>query len=175
LPEPEARPVVRRRPAEAYEALRRAADAAPERPRVFLANLGPVATHTARASWATNAFAAGGIAAVGNEGFASPAEAADAFAASGCRIAVLCSSDDVYADQAVAAAQAIKAAGAVRLYLAGDPGDRRAAEGAAGVDEFVHVGVDLVAALQRAHVALDLEPPPGPPAEATTASHGGAR
>ncbi|MFN3216032.1 MAG: methylmalonyl-CoA mutase family protein [Acidimicrobiales bacterium] len=173
--DPEARPVPSRRPAEAYEALRRAADAAPERPRIFLANLGPVATHTARASWATNAFASGGIAAVGNEGFASPAEAADAFAASGCRIAVLCSSDDVYADQAVAAAQAIKAAGAARLYLAGDPGDRRAAEEAAGVDEFVHVGVDLVAALQRAHAALELEPPPGSPAEATTASTGGAR
>ena len=75
----------------------------------------------------------------------------------------------------MAAAEAIKAAGAARLYLAGDPGDRRVAEEAAGVDEFVHVGVDLVAALQRAHAALDLEPPPGPPAEATAATTGGAR
>ncbi len=172
--DPEARPIARRRPAEAYEALRRAADAAAERPRVFLANLGPVAVHTARASWATNAFAAGGIEAVGNDGFASPDDAAAAFAASGCAVAVLCSSDAVYAEHAVAAAEALKAAGARRVWLAGDPGDRRPAEEAAGVDEFVHVGVDLVAALRRAHAALGIEPPPDQPSAPTASTPAGA-
>ena len=33
------------------------------------------------------------------------------------------------------------------LNLAGNPGDRRAAEEAAGVDEFVHVGVDVLGGL----------------------------
>ncbi|HPU38181.1 MAG TPA: hypothetical protein PLS63_01315, partial [Microthrixaceae bacterium] len=51
-------------------------------------------------------------------------------------------------------AAALKAAGAQRVYLAGNPGDRRDAEIAAGVDEFVHVGVDVLASLERAQQIL---------------------
>ena len=51
-----------RRLAEPYEALRDASDAilarTGRRPAVFLANLGPVAVHNARSTFAANAFAA---------------------------------------------------------------------------------------------------------------------
>ena len=145
----------RHRDAEDIEALRDRADAFAEatghRPQVFLANLGPIATHTARSTWAKNFFEAGGIEAPGNDGFADPESAAAAFRSSGAVLAVLASSDVLYAELAEATATALVAAGAARVYLAGNPGDSRAAYEAAGVAEFVHVGVDLVEVLGGAH------------------------
>lgn len=137
---------------EAYEALRDRADAAAARPKVFLANLGRIASFTVRATWAKNFFEAGGIAALTNDGFASLDEMVAAFAASGTKAAILCSSDAVYAEQAVEAAAALKRAGAAPLYLAGKPVDAEvaAAYTAAGIDGFIHVGVDVVATLTAA-------------------------
>ena len=63
-------------------------------PKIFLANLGPLADFTARATYAKNFFEAGGIEAVTNDGFASRDEMAAAFKASGAALACLCSSDD---------------------------------------------------------------------------------
>lgn len=141
-----------------FEELRAASDAhlaaTGARPSVFLANLGPVATHTARATYAKNFFEAGGVEAIGNDGVAAGAEVGPAFAASGARIAVICSSDAVYETEAAAAASALKAAGAIRVYLAGAPGDRRAGDEAAGVDQFIHMGVDVLDALRTAHDTL---------------------
>ncbi len=141
-----------------FELLRDAADIAKAAdghgPQVFLANLGPVATHTARATWAKNFFEAGGIEALGNDGFVDGEAAASAFEASGARIACICSSDRTYAELAESVAKALKAAGADRVYLAGNPGDARAEYEAAGVDEFVHVGVDVVDSIRRAHELL---------------------
>ena len=137
--------------AEAYEALRD--HAAGVEPTVFLANLGPIATHTARATWAKNFFEAGGVRALTNDGFADAEAAASAFEASGARIACICSSDAVYAELAGSTAAALNTAGAQRVYLAGNPGDARETYESAGVSEFVHVGVDLVASLRG---ALDL-------------------
>lgn len=139
------------RDGEAFEALRNRA--AVFGPKVFLANLGPIATHTARATWAKNFFEAGGVRALGNDGFTDAASAASGFEASGARIACICSSDAVYRELAESTAGALKAAGAQRVYLAGNPGEARAAYESAGVDEFVHVGVDVVASLGA---ALDL-------------------
>lgn len=143
-----------------FEALRDASDAhlaaTGVRPQVFLANLGPVAAHTARATFARNLFEAGGVEALGNDGFATAAELGAAFAASGARLAVICGSDDQYATEAAPAAEALRSAGAARVYLAGNPGERRAADEAAGVDEFVHLGVDVLATLRHAHELLEV-------------------
>ncbi len=65
--------------AEAFEALRDQAEAADKRPAIFLANLGPVAAFTARATFAKNFFEAGGVEALGNEGFADAAALAEGF------------------------------------------------------------------------------------------------
>jgi len=113
---------------------------------VFLANLGPIAVHTARATFAANLFAAGGIRAVPGEGYEDAQSAAEAFRASGADIACICSSDEVYADLAENAASALKQAGAKRVYLAGK-GDY------AGVDEYIHLGVDALDILTRAEAA----------------------
>ncbi|ALK10403.1 methylmalonyl-CoA mutase subunit beta [Blastochloris viridis] len=147
--------------AEPFEALRDASDralaTAGARPRLFLANLGPIAAFTARATFAKNFFETGGIETVSNDGFATDgttdlAALVAAFQASGAPVACICSSDPIYAEEAAAAAAALTAAGAKHLWLAG----RLAAElegpvKAAGVAGFVFVGADLLAVLGEAH------------------------
>jgi len=73
-----------------------------------------------------------------------------AFKASGAATACLCSSDKVYAGQAIAAAKALQAAGAKHIYLAGRPGGLEAALRAAGVGDFIFAGGDALAMLQDA-------------------------
>ncbi|MFO1072837.1 MAG: methylmalonyl-CoA mutase family protein [Geminicoccaceae bacterium] len=148
-------PVTAHRLAEAFEALRDRSDAvlaqAGDRPRVFLCNLGQLAEFGARATFAKNLFEAGGFATVPSEPLTTPEAAAAAFAASGARLAAICSSDENYASMAEGAARALKGAASARVYLMGRPEDeRRAGFAAAGIDEFVHVGIDVLATLQRA-------------------------
>jgi len=76
---------------------------------------------------------------------------AAAFKSSGAALACLCSSDRVYAGQAVAAAKALEAAGARHIYLAGRAGEQEAALRAAGVNDFVFAGSDALAVLQEAY------------------------
>ena len=141
-------PLPSTRLAEPFEALRDAADAHTDktgtRPAVFLANLGPIAEHTARAMWITNLLAAGGIDVATNEGFTNSADVGAAFAASGAKIACICSNDANYESLGDATASLLKAAGAEHVMLAGKPTD---ALSAAGVDAFLHVGIDVLAAL----------------------------
>ena len=129
-----------------------------DQPTVFLAALGDLATHTARSTWITNLLAVAGVVAAGAEadGSMSPAEAQARFAESGSPVAVVCSSDGVYAEQAAATATALKEAGAVKVVLAGAPGDLRDELDRAGVDEYWHVGIDVLDALQRLHGDLGI-------------------
>ncbi len=147
-------PLPSQRLAEPFEALRDASDAAlakaGKRPSVFLANLGPLSSFNTRATFAANAFAAGGIEAISNDGFTDPQALAAAFRASGAPLVCLCSSDPIYAEQAVAAAEALAQAGAGTIYLAGRPGDLIEPLKAAGVHAFLHAGCDLLALLDEA-------------------------
>jgi methylmalonyl-CoA mutase len=122
------------------------------RPKIFLANLGTMSDFTARATFAKNFFAAGGIAAVTNDGFASRDDMVAAFKASGAKLVCLCSSDAVYASEAVDAARAL--AGAKHIYLAGRPRAQEAALKDAGVGTFIHAGCDVLATLTAAHEML---------------------
>ncbi|MFE6740784.1 methylmalonyl-CoA mutase family protein [Streptomyces tubercidicus] len=139
---------------DAYERLRSRSDAHlaahDARPKVFLAALGPVATHTARVAFAANLFQAGGIETVQEPATVDAESVAEAFARSGARIACLCASDAVYGEQAVAVAATLKSAGALRVHLAGKPGERRDEFAAAGVDSFVFTGCDAVEVLSSA-------------------------
>jgi len=74
-----------------------------------------------------------------------------AFKAAGTRLACLCSSNDVYAKEAVAAATALAKAGASHIYLAGRGGELENALKAAGVLTFIYSGCDMLATLRVAH------------------------
>ncbi|MGV9771321.1 methylmalonyl-CoA mutase subunit beta [Streptosporangium sp. NPDC003464] len=139
--------------AQAFEELRDLADAQETRPSVFLAVIGPVAAHTARASFAANLFQAGGIATVTGGPGADPAgpgaaasgvdpgRIAAAFAASGAKIACLCSSDRLYVEHAEAVAAALRQAGAAKVWLAGK-GEY------VGVDANLYAGCDALGVLR---------------------------
>ena len=111
------------------------------RPAIFLAALGPIPVHGPRLNFASNLAQAGGIEPVVGTG--EPAEQAAAFAASGARIACLCSADRVYAEQAAETAAALKAAGARAVWIAGKPelvgGD---------IDQAVFTGCDAIERLR---------------------------
>ncbi|MEV6806257.1 methylmalonyl-CoA mutase family protein [Streptomyces sp. NPDC051132] len=130
-PEPPSGGLPRVRRDEAYEDLRARSDAhlakTGARPRIYLATIGSPAEYTARASFAANLFQAGGIEPVTEGGFAD----------SGATEAVLCSSDARYAEEAGQAAEALRAAGARHVFLAGR-GDHP------GVDAYVFAGCDAV-------------------------------
>lgn len=130
---------------EAFEALRARSDAhlaaTGSRPKVFVAALGPAAAHTARVSFAVNLFGAGGIEAVHDPVSVEADTAAEALTAAGSTVAVLCSSDALYAERAEQVAAALKSAGAERVFLAGRPGEY------AGVDAYIFAGCDAVAVL----------------------------
>ncbi len=144
-------PLTAARLAEPFEAMRDAADrhlaATGARPRAFLANLGCPAQHAARAAFARNLLAAGGIEAEGEDGYDDPVALAAAWRRSGCRLAVICSTDEVYAERLPAAAAALKSAGAAMVVVAGRLGDHEAAWRAAGVDRVIHLGCDVLETL----------------------------
>jgi methylmalonyl-CoA mutase len=140
--------------AEPFEALRDMSDRTLQksgaRPKVFLANLGTPADFTARATFAKSFFEAGGIGAVGNDGFPSLDALAKAFAAAKAELVCLCSSDEVYARDALAAAKTLKDAGARHIFLAGRPKDAEALT-AAGISSFIFAGCDALATLRAAY------------------------
>ena len=150
------------RPAQAFEALREAANAYTEAqsalPQLFLTNIGCLADYNAHSLYASNLFATGGIKAVGDAGYGTPQEAAAAFAASGAKIACVCGSDEAYGDNAAAFALALQEAGAQYLYLAGRPGEARAMLKKAGIAYFIHKGCNQIDALRQAHDALGINP-----------------
>jgi len=137
-----------------FEALRDKSDAklksAGARPKIFLANLGTSADFTARATFAKSFFETGGIEAIDTQGFTDPAALVAAYKASGADMACLCSSDKVYAAHAIAAAQALQAAGTKHIYLAGRPGEQETALRNAGVGDFIFAGGDALAMLRDA-------------------------
>lgn len=153
------------------------------RPAAFLANLGTTAEHTPRTTFAKNFLEAGGIepligdssesvaALVGAYAAAGEAQAAAAHgaanaktsstAAKGARsvsVAVLCGSDAGYDALATDAARALKKTGLRHLVLAGRPKDaaQESALREAGVDAFIHLGCDVVAALTSLHEILEI-------------------
>ncbi len=143
--------------AEPFETLRAKAEASS--PRVFFANMATLAEFTPRAQWARNLFAAGGVAAIGPEDvYATMEKLIDAFRDSKARVAVIASTDACYAEHAENCAQRLKAAGADWVLLAGKPGERETALRAAGVDQFVHAGQNVLKELETLHTALGVKP-----------------
>ncbi|HZV07600.1 MAG TPA: methylmalonyl-CoA mutase family protein [Gemmataceae bacterium] len=139
--------------AQPFEELRAASDSWQmfhgKRPRVFLANMGSVAHHTARATYAKNFFEAGGFEIIGNNGFREVQGAARAFTESGASIAVICSSDKLYPEIVPQLAPALKAAGARTVVLAGNPAANENAWREAGVDRFIFMKCDVLGILRQ--------------------------
>lgn len=147
----------RLRYAEPFEALRDRSDAhlaaTGRRPSVFLAGIGSPKDRSARLSFAGGAMSPGGIETTTST--ASDLDGiADEFEQDPSTVAILCSSDPVYAERAAETAGALKKRGARLVLLAGKPGERESDYRAGGIDGFVHVGSDIVATLHEVYDAL---------------------
>lgn len=147
----------RHRYAEDYERLRDAADVrlaeTGNRPSVWLATLGPLATYTARASFARNLFSAGGLATPEAGATESTADVVAAYSGASdapvSPVVCLCSTDKIYAERAAETARELKQAGAEYVLLAG-----KLSELPDGVDGFVFSGCDALGVLHDVHDKL---------------------
>jgi methylmalonyl-CoA mutase len=147
-------PIPAHRGAAQFEALHAAAEQyalrTGARPAVFLATMGPVAQHKARADFATGFFEAGGFEVSAGPGFATVEEAAQVARDSGAPIVVICSTDETYPELVPPLVGLLKADRPdTTVVLAGYPADQIEAHKAAGVDEFIHLRADCYAILAR--------------------------
>jgi methylmalonyl-CoA mutase len=142
------------RPAAAFEAYRDRSDAilaaTGARPRAFLATLGPLSAHAARAAFARNLLHAGGVDTVDAGATATVDDVATAFATAGTPVAVLCSTEAVYAEWAAATVAALRAAGARHVLIAGSAT-------VDGLDGHLTADGDALAALDAVYAVLDPE------------------
>jgi methylmalonyl-CoA mutase len=113
-----------------------------------------LAEHEARTSWTAQHLAAAGLRAIRDEGEGSLPSVVEAFRSSGATAAVLTSADARHAEAGPALAQALRAAGAGVVWVAGRPGELRDAWLQAGVGGFLHLGQDGPATLGQLLDAL---------------------
>ncbi|MGZ5403780.1 MAG: methylmalonyl-CoA mutase family protein [Nocardioides sp.] len=111
---------------------------------VFLATMGPVAAHTARAGFATNLFAAGGVAVVA----AGPTEGVESALAAydGQPVVCLAGADTAYAEWGSALVAALRGAGARHVIVAG--------RADVGADDRCWAGMDALGFLRRTRGVL---------------------
>jgi methylmalonyl-CoA mutase len=154
-PEPVLSPLPLERGPSRYEALRRRIDLFTQkhnvRPAVYLAVMGPIKQHKARADFSRSFFETAGFQVVyPAPGFSQPDQAAHAALTSHAPVTVLCSTDDTYPALVPAFVAGLKKrAKHPLLVLAGLPEGQEDVLRQAGVDEFIHVRVDALETLER--------------------------
>ena len=129
----------------AYEDMR----AEPATSPVFLATMGSIAAHTARATFATNLFAAGGVAVEAAGATADTAAVLEAYA--GQRVVCLAGTDAAYAAWGAELVAGLRAAGASYVVLAGKPAEKTVSD----VDDSCAMGVDALGFLGRIREELN--------------------
>ena len=130
---------------ERFEALRRRTEdykaAKDDNVKIFLANMGPIPQHKARADFTTGFLQVGAFEVLGNDGFKTVDEAAEAARASGADAVVICSTDVTYPEIVPALAPKVhKVLPQARVFLAGAaPKDLLETYKEAGIDEYISV------------------------------------
>jgi methylmalonyl-CoA mutase len=119
------------------------------RPQIFLVCLGPTHEHRARADFARNLVNSGGIEVVEYGSFSTAEAAAEAWARSGCSMAIVCAADERAQELARPALRALKEGGARSVVVVGDPRDEEGIWRRAGADLFVFAGCDVLAILRE--------------------------
>ena len=133
------------RGAQPFEALRRKAEIFKEKngsyPKVFLANMGPISQHKARADFIKGFFEVGGFEVMNNNGFETADQAVQAALESDASIVVICSSDAAYPELVPVVVRELKQKNPeITFFVAGLPNsEQEELYKQAGVDEFVHL------------------------------------
>ena len=130
---------------ERFEALRKRTEdykaAKNDNVRIFLANMGPIPQHKARADFTTGFLQVGAFEVLGNDGFKTVEEAAEAAGASGADAVVICSTDATYPEIVPALAPKLhEVLPNARVFLAGAaPKDLVETYNNAGIDQYISV------------------------------------
>lgn len=133
------------RGAMAFEQMRLTTDRSGKEPKAFMLTCGALAFARARAQFACNFFACGGIRVQDNTYFASVEEGVKAAIDAKADIVVVCSSDDDYATLAVEANKLL--AGRAILVVAGAPACKAELE-AAGITHFISIKDNVLETLK---------------------------
>jgi len=131
-----------------HRAVRAAADARPE-PAAFVVGLGPVREYMPRVDFATSFLQIGGFEVQRTSGFDTVEEAVKAFVASGCAIALVCGSDQAYAELGLHAVRLLREShkDAIIILAGQPPDDLRSECEKAGAVFFIHMDSDVPATL----------------------------
>lgn len=130
---------------ERYEQLRRRTEEykakTGDNVKIFLANMGPIPQHKARADFVTSFMQVAAFDVMLNNGFPTVDEAVKAALESGADAAIVCSTDATYPELAPAVTKGIKAVKPeMKVFLAGAPSpELKEACDAAGMDDYISV------------------------------------
>ena len=155
-------PIRPQRGTEAFESLRVACEVyaarAGRRPQIFMANIGPAAQYKARVDFTVDFFQVGGFGVMNNDGFSTVRLAARAAIESDAPAVVVCAPDEVYPNSVPRLTRAIKkACPETVVIVAGRPAEEQAKTyRKAGVDDFIHLGVDVYEKLLKLQQALGI-------------------
>ena len=139
---------------ERFEALRQRTEdykaAKNDNVKIFLANMGPIPQHKARADFTTGFLQVGAFEVLGNDGFKTVEEAAEAARASGADAVVICSTDATYPEIVPALAPKLhEVLPNARVFLAGAaPKDLLETYNKAGIDEYISVRANCYEVLE---------------------------
>jgi len=140
---------------ERFEALRQRTEdykaAKNDNVKIFLANMGPIPQHKARADFTTGFLQVGAFEVLGNDGFKTVEEAAEAARTSGADAVVICSTDATYPEIVPALAPKLhEVLPNARVFLAGAaPKDLLETYNNAGIDEYISVKANCYEVLER--------------------------
>ncbi len=144
--------IEKRRLAESFETLRNASMAYMAKnghlPKVFMADMAPIAAIKPRMDFSAGFFQPGGFDVFSSDYYESMDKAIEDIIASKAPVAVICSTDDSYPELVPAMAAKLKTAKPeLIVVLAGYPVDHLETFKQSGVDFFIHLKADLVQTL----------------------------
>lgn len=141
-------PIKQFRLAEMFEDLRIASEnykkKTGNKPKIFLATMGPLKQFKARADFSRAFFEVGGFEIVYPNGFASTDEVIKSAIESKAHAVIICSTDDTYPELVPQVVKGIKEKSKdVSVILAGYPKDQIEEHKKTGVDDFIYLGADV--------------------------------
>lgn len=147
-------PLTIHRAATPFETLRRTTEAYTEKhgtpPQIFMGNMGPIPRHKIRSDFSAAFLHTAAFETLGNDGFKTVDDAAEAAIASGAKAMVICSTDDDYPEIVPPLVAKVKAKVPDMMFiLAGYPKDHVESLQEAGIDEFLHIRANALALLEN--------------------------
>lgn len=137
-----------------FEELRLTTERSGKRPKAFMLTIGNLAMRQARAQFSCNFLATAGYEVIDNLGFKSVEEGVSAALEAKADIVVICSSDDEYAQYAIPAYELLK--DKAIFIVAGAPACTEELQ-AAGIENFIHVRVNVLETLKGLNAKLDIK------------------